>query len=246
MPKTVAIVQARVGSSRLFNKVFLKVGDLLLIQRVIKTLERVKNIDQVVIATTTARQDFQIEKWCKDNEIECFRGSENNVLKRYFDCALFYKADTIIRITADDPFKDSLLIKKMIYHFEARKLDFLCNNNPPSFPEGFDVEIFNFDTLKYMHLNAKNDFQREHVTQFCHQNKDQFKFENYSSKDDYSIYRLTIDTIFDLNFCNELCELLPDLKSANLPLEKIINVLKLNTEFSFSNIKEERSEMFKK
>jgi spore coat polysaccharide biosynthesis protein SpsF len=246
MSRSVAIVQARVGSSRLPNKVFLKVGELLLIERVINVLKHSSEINDIVVATTLKEQDDIIIEWCLENKIKYFRGPEDDVLKRYYDCALNFKADIIIRITADDPFKDYLLIDKMIKLFKQKTLDFLCNNNPPTFPEGADIEIFNLKTLKKMHTNAKGEFQREHVTQFCHQNKSLFKYQNLKSKEDFSQYRLTIDTHLDLDFCNKLCYLLPNLKSKNLPLQQIINVLQRNKDFALSNITEKRSDMFKK
>ena len=148
MCKNVAIVQARNGSKRLPGKIFHQVGNLFLVDRVIKGLQQSSEIDKIVIATTTSRSDDKLVKWCSENKIDFFRGSENNVLKRFYDCAVHYKAQNVIRITADDPFKDPAIIDQMLLRFYNERLDFLCNNNPPTFPEGLDVEIFSFETLK--------------------------------------------------------------------------------------------------
>lgn len=246
MCNNVAIVQARNGSKRLPGKIFLQVGNLFLVDRVIKGLQQSSEIDKVVIATTTSRSDDKLVKWCSENKIDFFRGSENNVLKRFYDCAVHYKVQNVIRITADDPFKDPAIIDQMLLRFYNERLDFLCNNNPPTFPEGLDVEIFSFETLKMMHFMAENDFQREHVTQYAHKYKHKFKFENFKSNNDYSKYRLTIDNQTDLKFCNELCSKVPTLSNQNIPIQNIIDVLEKNKTFALSNITECRSERYNK
>lgn len=245
MRKTSAIIQARTGSTRLPNKIFMKVGNKILIERVVNCLKKVDSIDEIIIATTTNEVDHSIVNWCKHNSVLCFQGDESNVLKRYYNCALEYQSTNIIRITADDPFKDPDVINKMVVKFNKENLDFLCNNNPPTFPEGLDVEIFSMNTLKTMYSNAHNDFQREHVTQYCHQNRDLFKFDNYANKEDYSVYRLTIDTIKDLEFCNNLCNSIPGLEKENLPFSIIVDYLNNNQQLIKEYLVNNRSEMYR-
>lgn len=244
MFKNSAIIQARTGSTRLPNKIFMNVGSTPLIERIVNCLEKVENIDSIIIATTENRSDDTLVDWCNARKVKYFRGDEHNVLKRYFDCTIRFPTKNIIRITADDPFKDPQMINKMILQFENAKLDFLCNNNPPTFPEGLDVEIFSMKTLETMHLKASSNFEREHVTQYCHRHINEFKFENYNCVKDYSKYRLTIDTKNDLDFCNEICRNIRGLEIENLPFIEIVNFLNMNPGLVGKYSTKTRSDMY--
>ena len=195
-----AIIQARNGSTRLPNKTFLKLSGRSLLYHVVNRLKPSVEIDKIIIATTKNNNDKSIEKWCIENNIEVYRGDENNVLKRYYKASIKHNVDIIVRVTADDPFKDFNLIDTAIRILKKNELDFVCNNFPVSFPEGLDVEVFSFKTLEISYKNAESDFEKEHVTQYVHKNKEKFKIFNILNERDLSYHRWTIDTIYDYRF----------------------------------------------
>ena len=203
-----AIVQIRMGSKRLPEKAFLSLAGKPLIYHVVDRLKYSSEIDQIIVATTINKIDDVIEKWCDENGIHCFRGSEDNVLKRYYDCAKKYQCDFIVRITGDDPFKDYRLIDKAIVSCKVMRKDFVCNNSPVSFPEGLDVEVLTFDTLSNIYRNARTKEYREHVTLYIHKNKKLFSTYNLVNPKDYSRYRWTIDYAEDYIFAKEIYETL--------------------------------------
>ncbi len=200
----VAIIQARTGSTRLPNKIFYKLSGYHLLYHVVERLKPSKEINHIVVATSIAVNDNSVEDWCLNNNINFFRGSEENVLKRYYDTAREYKADIIVRVTADDPFKDYRIIDKAINIIKKNKIDFVCNNNPVSYPEGLDVEVFTMDALTNSFLNSTSIYEQEHVTQYINRNKSIFKTFNIKNHKNLSHYRWTLDTIEDYLFAKEV------------------------------------------
>lgn len=199
MNNIVAIIQARSGSTRLQNKIFADICGKPLIFHVVDRLKHSKRLNDIIIATTENANDNSICDWALANNIKCFRGDEHNVLNRYYETAVHYGINNIVRITADDPFKDPLLLDDMIDYYFRNDADLLTNNAPPTFPEGMDMEIFSFNALEKAEKNVQSDFQKEHVTQYFYQNKNQFSIENYSQSIDRSFLRWTIDTQEDLD-----------------------------------------------
>ena len=199
-----AIIQARLGSIRLPGKVLKKINGKPLIAQIINRLGCCKNIDNILLATTTNSIDDKLVEWCQDNGVACFRGDENNVLKRYYDAATAIKADIIVRITADDPFKDSKVIDSVINLLLQNNLDFAFNNSPPSFPEGLDTEVFTYEAIGRATQAETTDFEKEHVTQYFYHNPDKFKMQNYAYKEDISYMRLTVDTEKDFELAKIL------------------------------------------
>lgn len=200
----VAIIQARLGSSRLPAKILKDLSGKPLIYHICNRLKASKLINEVVIATTESLKDDLINDWAEQNRIVCFRGSEDNVLSRYYHAATDAGAEVIVRITADDPFKDGAIIDKVIDILLKEDLDFACNNFPPSFPEGLDVEVFTFSALKRAFENSIDDFEKEHVTQYFYRNTDLFKMKNFAYEEDMSHLRLTVDTQIDFMLAEEI------------------------------------------
>ena len=198
--KVIAIIQARTGSTRLPNKVFYEISGKPLLHHVVERIRPSSEIDKIVVATTKSKNDDLINNWAKENGISCFRGSEENVLERYYYAAEKYNADLIVRITADDPFKDYRIIDNAVRIIKENNLDFVCNNSPVSFPEGLDVEVLTMNSLKKSFQNSKTMFEKEHVTQHIHLNKNKFKVFNIINNINLSHYRWTLDTIEDYNF----------------------------------------------
>ncbi len=196
----VAIIQARCNSTRLRNKVLADIDGKPLIERIVRRIKQVEIIDRVVVATTTSASDDYLVEWCKHKGIDCFRGSESNVLERYYECAKFYNANIVVRITADDPFKDPVIINHAINLLIENNYDYVSNTIKPTFPEGIDVEVYRFKSLEAAFKNATLNSEKEHVTPYIWKNDNKFSLFNFVYKEDLSDLRWTIDYIEDLEF----------------------------------------------
>lgn len=240
-----AIIQARTGSSRLPGKVFADLSGQPLIWHVVNRLKYSKKIERIVLATTVNPKDDVLEQWAQDNKIDCFRGSENNVLERYYMAAKAYEADVIVRITADDPFKDPVVIDSVIEKLQTEQLDFSFNNNPPSFPEGLDVEVFTMKALETAYRNSTDPYEQEHVTQYFYRNKPMFKQGNFAYEDDISALRWTIDTDKDLEMAAIVYEKLYQ-PGKIFFFGDILDLFEKQPEISNINSHVEKSAMYKK
>ena len=144
--KKIAIIQARLNSTRLPGKVMFNINGMPLIEILYKRLKKSKELDDIVIATN--KKSKKLIKFLKEKKINFFIGSENNVLNRYYKAAVKYKADIIIRITADGVLADPVLVDQFIKKYQSMNVDYLCNSLPLSYPDGLDFEIFNFKSLE--------------------------------------------------------------------------------------------------
>ena len=194
--KVVCIVQARLGSIRFPKKVLKKIGNKTVIQVLLSRVKKSKHIDQIILATSNTSLDSKLADYIKNLGFDVFKGSHKNVLKRYYLAAKKYEADLIVRITGDCPLVDPNLIDKIINIFKQKKYDYISNTLTPTYPDGLDVEVFSFNTLKKSYLKSKTLFQKEHVTPYIYQSG-KFKIFNQKSKIDYSKFRWTIDEIKD-------------------------------------------------
>jgi spore coat polysaccharide biosynthesis protein SpsF len=239
-----AIIQARMGSTRFPGKTFCELAGKPLIWHVVNRLKYSGKIDQIIIATTDTVKDDILADWAARECVSLFRGSENNVLERYYHAARQYEADIIVRITADDPFKDPSIIDRVITMLQDEKLDFACNNNPPSFPEGLDTEVFTFGALERAFIDARDDFEKEHVTQFFYRNKEEFRQANLANEKDLSFLRWTIDTESDYKMAERVYRLL--YRENNIfQMEDILEILRQNPDIQELNNNVERSAMYK-
>lgn len=240
-----AIIQARVDSTRLPNKIFAEIEGQPLIWHVVNRLKKSKYLDSIIIATTVNPNDDKIEEWATENQIKFFRGSEDNVLKRYYDAAKHFNATEIVRITADDPFKDYQIMDQVIEKFYAENADFACNNKPPSFPEGLDIEVFRFAAIERAYMNAKTNFEKEHVTQYFYKNPDLFKISTTSYHKNISYLRWTIDEDDDLEMARKVYKNLYYINE-NFLMNNILELIENNPEISSINNKVNRSTLYKK
>ena len=198
-----AIIQARLGSKRFPNKILKKINNKeTVLDYIVDRIGKSKKIDKIIITTTKNKIDDKIERHLKKKKILFFRGSENNVLSRYYFCSKKFKVNLIIRITSDCPLVDPKVIDKMIDVFQKKKLDYLANTAPikkPMWPDGSDIEIFSYQALKKAFRLCKNKFYREHVTFFFWKRKKKyFKIDQYENKYDWSNFRYTLDYSEDL------------------------------------------------
>lgn len=209
------ILQARVGSKRLPKKVLMKLGGNSVLNHIISRIKKISSIRNLIIATSENKSDDEIIKHCKNiSNIQFFRGSEHDVLDRYYKAALQYGSKNIIRITGDCPMIDPSVVEQVIDLFQTKKLDYVSNSLPRTFPDGLDCEIFSFKVLEYSFFNAKTEFAREHVTAFVRgvskeKSKRKFKKGNVSFSSDFSKIRWTIDYIEDLERIRSLYKVLP-------------------------------------
>lgn len=243
----IAIIQARCGSTRFPQKIFSDICGRPLIWHVINRLSYCKNIDKTVIATTVNKNDDILEKWAKKKGLSVFRGSENDVLNRYYQTAIsldLKDEDIVVRITADDPFKEPALIDRIIEIVEKKETDFAYNNNPPTFPEGLDCEVFTMKSLKVAENNSADSYEREHVTQYMYRHPEIFKGKNVSQTENLSYIRLTLDTIDDYEMTKEVYKHL--FKENQLfTLTDIISLFEKHPEIKEINSTAKRSDMYK-
>jgi len=237
----VAIIQARNGSTRLNNKTMKSIAPgVSLIDMVVKKARETSLVGLVVVATTENPEDDCIVQWCNENKIEVFRGNEKNVLERYYQCSVKYNAEIIVRITADDPFKDPQVNNQAIKLLIEKKYDYVSNTITPSYPEGLDIEVFTYTALKCAYENATLESEREHVTPYIWKNKDLFKILNFEYSKDISHLRWTIDYEEDLEFVRCVCRKL-DIDNSFL-MKDVLRVLKENPEITKKRKKVIRNE----
>jgi spore coat polysaccharide biosynthesis protein SpsF len=239
-----AIIQARTGSTRFPDKVMKELCGKPLIWHIVNRLSESRKIDRIILATTINDKDDILEKWAHENNVLCFRGDENNVLDRFYNAALHYSVGTIVRITADDPFKDPEVIDNVIELFEKKNLDFAYNNHPPTFPEGLDTEVFSFDSIKKAWLESTDDFEKEHVTQYFYRNPAKFRQLCLQYKIDLSYLRWTIDTFQDWAMAEEVYNRLYDIKPV-FKLQDILELIEKEPYIADINLNVERSLMYK-
>lgn len=188
------IIQARMGSSRLPGKVLMKTDEEKpLLFYVIKQLQSSKKIEKLIVATTDKPEDDVIEDYVKKLDIECFRGSEKDVLDRYFQCAKKFSLSTIIRITADCPLIDYSIVDNVIEKHFLEKSDYTTNTLIRTFPDGTDVEVFSYYVLEKAWKHASLPSEREHVTPFMRNEKMNLKLSNLESPVNLRDIRITVD-----------------------------------------------------
>jgi spore coat polysaccharide biosynthesis protein SpsF len=228
--KTIIVSQARMTSTRLPGKVLLKVLDKSLLEYHIERLQRVKLADEVIIATTINLIDDPIVELCKKLNIKYFRGSENNVLSRYFKTAELYRASIIVRVTSDCPVIDPQIVDDIIefYLKNINEYDYVSNSTlDKTFPRGLDVEVFSFNALKEAQHRGKKQIETEHVTPYIHQNPDKFRLGSVTNKINLSKHRWTVDEQADFDLIKIIIENLYP-KNKNFTMQDILQLFKEN------------------
>lgn len=196
--KIVAIVQARMGSTRLPGKVLKLIDGVPMIELLLRRLAMSRELDQIILATTHRKEELPLVEHVSKLGYACEQGSENDVLERYFQAGSKHKADAVVRITGDCPLVDPDLVDKVIRKFKETEVDYLSNTNPPTFPDGIDIEIFSLRALEIACADARDAFDREHVTPFLRK-PGNFNVGSIQNEQDYSAMRWTVDEPSDLN-----------------------------------------------
>lgn len=194
--KIIAIIQARMGSSRFPGKVLKDICGRTILERIVERLSFSKKIDRVYIATSETPADDKVEELCREKNIGIFRGSENDVLDRFYQAAKHFgvaDGDAIARITGDCPLLDPNIVDNVIDLFLKNDFDYAANVNPPTFPDGLDIEVMKFSALEKSWKIANLLSEREHVTWHIRTHPDDFLIGNLFSDIDYSKLRWTLD-----------------------------------------------------
>ncbi|MEA3453071.1 MAG: glycosyltransferase family protein [Patescibacteria group bacterium] len=199
-----AIIQARTGSRRLPGKVIKKIEGKTVLEHVIERVKRVKYLDRIILATTNNKEDDILERMGEKLNILIFRGSENDVLDRYYQAAKLFGIRSIIRITADCPLIDPRVVGEIIDFYSNNKYDYVSNVHPPTFPHGLDAEILNFKTLKKIWNKASIPSEREHVTSYITNHPETFKIGNVIAKKNFNHLRLVLDEGKDLTLIRKI------------------------------------------
>lgn len=195
--KTIAIVQARMGSTRLPDKVMRPIHGVPMIELLLQRLAKAKRVDQIVLATSTDPRNEPLATHVRKLGYDVFLGSENDVLDRYYQAAKRYQPDTVVRITGDCPLIDPELVDQVITAYEAQGVEYLSNTTPPTYPDGLDTEVFSFSALEQAAQQATKAADREHVTPFIRESE-LFKTGNIVHSQDCSQERWTVDEQVDL------------------------------------------------
>ena len=186
------------GSSRLSGKVMTLLDNNPSIFHTINQLKHCKSIDKIIVAITKNHEDDIIDKYVRSIGTDVFRGDSDDVLSRYYNCAKTYSLSDILRITADCPLIDPLIVEKGISLFLGNSYDYVTNTFPRTFPDGNETEIFSFKALDTAYSNSILPSEHEHVTPYFRNNKEKFKILNFTNSENISHLRWTLDYDVDL------------------------------------------------
>ena len=218
------IIQARTGSTRLPGKIMMPIDENdTVLSFGIKQVQSCKKIYQLVIATTDLSEDDVIVDYMNKLNVKCFRGSPNDVLDRYYQCAKKFSFSIIVRITSDCPIVDPVIVDNTISYFlkNKAKIDYVSNVHPiTTFPDGTDVEVFSFESLEKAWTEAKKPSEREHVTPYLYTSK-KFRLGEFKNSQDLSNLRWTVDHKVDLELIREIVRLIP---SRPILMENILDL----------------------
>jgi len=202
----IAIIQARMGSTRLPGKVLMDIFGASMLSRVVNRSKQAKLLSQIVVATSHKSTDDAVVREADRLGVLSFRGSENDVLDRYYKAAQSFDADVVVRITSDCPLIDPTIIDKVIAAFLDSNPDYASNALVRTYPRGLDVEAFTLSALTKAWQQASKPYERIHVTPYIYENPTIFKLLSVSDSHDYSNYRWTVDTPEDLEFVRRIYE----------------------------------------
>jgi spore coat polysaccharide biosynthesis protein SpsF len=222
------------SSTRLPGKVLMPLSGKPMLCRLIERVRRVKYPCHVVIATTNNDMDELIVQWCRSMGVVHHRGSEHDVLQRYYEAASLAKCDAVIRITSDCPLLDPALIDLAIETYMGASVDYLSNMHPPTWPYGMAVEIFSFDALSAAKQEAQDPSEREHVTPFMYRRPERFLTKNLVRQVDLSHLRWTVDTPEDYSLVKRLFEA-AYARDPHFDLQTLMHVIEDNPEWSNIN-----------
>lgn len=203
---TAAIIQARMGSTRLPGKVLKDLLGKPMLVHVVERTRRAKALNSVIVATTTRPDDDVIARLCEQKGYPYFRGSLEDLLDRYYQTAVQFKVDNVVRITSDCPLIEPEIIDRTVYEFlnHSPALDYASNFLTRTFPRGLDIEVMSFKALQKAWQEDNNPAWREHVTPYIYRHPEKFQIHNVTGDTDYSQMRWTVDTPEDMELVRRI------------------------------------------
>ena len=229
-PSVVAIVQARMGSSRLPGKVLKDIGGVPMLTRVIVRARRAQTLGRVILATTQDKSDDPVADYCREQGFPVYRGDPLDVLDRYYQAACLFGAQTIVRLTGDCPLIDPGEIDRTVRAFQDQKVDFAANRLPPPWqrttPIGMDTEVVTFEALERAWREARQKHHREHVMPYFYEEPGRFKMLLVDHDPNLGRLRLTVDTPEDLTLVRKIYDAFGN--SDRFSLREILDLLDRN------------------
>ena len=235
------IIQARMNSKRLTGKVLLKLASKPVLWHVVERCRQASFPRTVVVATTTNSEDRAIELLCKEAGVLCFRGNDKDVLERYLTCAELFNLTTIVRVTADCPLIDPSNMDQTIAMHIRKGADYSTNRLIPTFPHGFDVDVFTLACLKKVHERATSEFDREHIVTYIWKHPNEFKISDHRSPVDLSDYRWVLDYPEDYELLTNIYSSLY-VRDKTISTNDVLELLKANPAWNRTNVQYSRYE----
>jgi spore coat polysaccharide biosynthesis protein SpsF len=200
--KVIGLIQARMNSTRLPGKVLFEISGKPILWHMYQRLKQSKLLDDVVISTGPKIKNKKIYDFASKENINCYFGSEGDLIERLFQTAQYYDASAIVRVTGDCPFVDPVIVDTMLSQYikTKDKYDIVMNSKTHTFPHGLEIEIYPFETIKKLHFTIKDTRLREWFPVYIDKNQNDFKILNVTSEKDYPKFRLTVDYIEDYEF----------------------------------------------
>lgn len=220
--KTIIIIQARMGSSRLPGKILMPVGNTDNLTYVIERCKRIQGVDEIVVATSTLPQDDVVETWCGEHDVACYRGSEEDVLDRYIQAAKPYDPDYVIRVTADCPFVDYEMASDMVALMQQKQVDII--DVAGELPRGLAVEVVSYKALQYIDRQGREERHREHVTFYAYEFKGEFARCSYEAPRNrqHPELRITLDTAEDYALIVQVAKHFDDVRVSSVDVIKYL------------------------
>ena len=238
-PKIEAIIQARMISARLPKKVLMDIREKSMLWHVINRLKFSKKLNDIILAIPDTKENDILEKFAKNNKVKYFKGSEEDVLSRYYETAKNFKVDVIVRITSDCPLIDPEIVDLVIKKHLSSGADYTSNVQIRTYPKGMDVEVLNFQALEKASREAKDSADREHVTLYIRKHPNIFKQANVANNKDLSSMRWTVDEKEDLDFVRKIYDKLYQEGKIFL-MQEVLKLLKKNPQLLEINRKIKR------
>lgn len=243
-----AVVQARLGSTRLPGKALLEIAGRPMVAHVVARAAAAPGVDQVVLATTVNSEDDALVDFARSAGLRCVRGSAEDVLDRFRSVLLEDPADVVVRVTADCPLLDpqvsGLVVKE--YLRQVGEVDYMSNVRPPTYPDGLDTEVFSRGALEQAWREARLPSEREHVTAYIWGHPDRFRLGNVAHAEDLSSLRFTVDTEGDLAFARAIYSALAPDGHRIFGMSQVLELLRARPELLSLNAGLRRNEGFER
>ena len=220
--KTMVIIQARMGSSRLPGKILMPLGSTDNLTYVTERCKKIDGVSKVLVATSSLSQDDAVEKWCENHQISCYRGSEEDVLDRFIQAAKLYEPDYVIRVTADCPFVDYEMASDMVALMKKEQVDIIDLEG--QLPRGLAVEVISYKALQYIDEKGHENRHREHVTYYAYEFKEQFTRVSYVADEmrNEPSLRITLDTVADYELLSKVASHFDDVFVSSVDVIKYL------------------------